>query len=180
MSCCSFTDELDSTERSAAVNISKKQIVIGLALLLVGLIGGAAIGCTANGDADQAAGVAQVKEMFGEYAAAVNAGDFERWIGLWSDDGLRLPPPATGPRQVGKEQIQAAMQPMFDSSNQTAAINIEDVQILGDRAYSYGTFEITVTPKDGGDTLVLNGNFLSILEKQDDGSWKIAIDCFNF
>jgi ketosteroid isomerase-like protein len=37
-----------------------------------------------------------------------------------------------------------------------------------------------VTSKDGGDTLVLNGNFLSILEKQDDGSWKIAIDCFNF
>lgn len=162
------------------MNISRKQMVMGIALLLVGLIGGAAIGCTTNSDADQAADAAKIQEVWDEYTAAVNAGDFERWIALWSDAGLRLPPPATGPRQVGKEQIQAAMQPMFNSSNQTATINAEDLQILGDRAYSYGTFEITVTPKDGGDTLVLNGNFLSILEKQDDGSWKIAIDCFNF
>jgi uncharacterized protein (TIGR02246 family) len=161
------------------VNIPRNQMVMGMVLLVVGLIGGAVIGCAANSDADQAADVAKVQEVWDEYAAAVNAGDFERWIALWIDDGLRLPPPVLGSRQVGKEEIQAAMQPMFDSSDQTAIINVEDVQILGDRAYSQGTFDITVTPKEGGDTLVLGGSFLTILEKQDDGSWKIAIDCFN-
>lgn len=72
------------------------------------------------------------------------------------------------------------MQPMFEASNQTAIIDVGDVQILGQRAYSHGTFDITVTPKEGGDTLELQGSFLTILEKQDDDSWKIAIDCFNF
>jgi len=123
--------------------------------------------------------VAQVYELWNEYAATVNAGDFERWISLWIDDGIRMSPSNLGPRQVGKEQIQAAVQPLFDSSDLAATISTEEVQILGERAYSHGTFEITVTPKDGGDTLVLNGNFLTILEKQNDGSWKIAIDCFN-
>jgi uncharacterized protein (TIGR02246 family) len=123
--------------------------------------------------------VGLVYELWNEYAAAVNAGAFERWISLWLDDGIRMTPSSFGPRQVGKEQIQAAVQPLFDSSDLTATINAEEVQILGERAYSHGTFEMTVTPKGGADTLVLNGNFLTILEKQGDGSWKIAIDCFN-
>ena len=57
--------------------------------------------------------------------------------------------------------------------------NTEEVQILGDQAFSYGTHEIIVTPKDTGDTLTLRGNFLTILTKQINGSWKIAIFCFN-
>ncbi len=166
------------------MNYSTKQMVAGVVLLVVGLIGGFTTALVVNRDskneAEQVEDVAKVMAVWDEYAAAVNDGDFERWIALWLDDGLRAAPPSMGPRQVGREQIRAAMQPMFESSNQTAIITPEEVQVLGEQAYSYGTFEIAVTPKEGGDTMVLNGNFLTILEKQDDGSWKIAIDTFNF
>jgi len=36
-----------------------------------------------------------------------------------------------------------------------------------------------MTPKAGGKTIKLDGKYLTILERQADGSWKIAIDCFN-
>ncbi len=158
------------------MNIWRKQLLVVMILLAIGLVG---CGGT-NSEAEESTDVAKIEEVLSEYAAAANTGDFERWIAVWAEDGLRIPPSDFGSRQVGKEQIQAAMQPLFDSSNQTTTINSEEIQILDDRAYAHGTFTITVTPKDGGDTLVLDGNFLTILAKQDDGSWKIAIDCFNF
>jgi len=89
--------------------------------------------------------------------------------------------PPDVPRRVGKEQIGAAMQPgvdLFDLKN--TIINTEEVRILGDRAYSHGTYTYDMTPKAGGETMCISGKFLDILEKQADGSWKIAIDCHNY
>ncbi len=166
------------------MNISRNQIVTGIVMLIVGLIAGAAIASAVNGGmnsaAEQAADVAKIQEVWNEYAAASDARDFERWLALWVDDGLRMAPSDFGARQVGKEQIRAVMQPAFDLFDQTGSINSLEIQVMGEWAYSHGAFEIMTTPKGGGDTMVQTGQFLTILVKQDDGSWKIAIDCFNF
>jgi uncharacterized protein (TIGR02246 family) len=126
-----------------------------------------------------AADVAQVYELWIEYAAAANDGDLERWMALWVNDGIRMPPSDFGPRQVGREQIRAAVQPIFASFDSEMTIDVEEVQILGEQAYSHGAFELRLMPKEEGNTLEVKGNFLTVLAKQTDGSWKIAIDCFN-
>ena len=123
--------------------------------------------------------VAQIYELWNEYAAAANAGDLEHWMSLWTDEGIQMAPDA--PRRVGKEQIRVAMQPGFDLFIMSdMVINTEEVQILGDKAYSHGTYTFDMTPKEGGETTSLSGKFLDILEKQVDGSWKMAIDCHNY
>jgi uncharacterized protein (TIGR02246 family) len=122
--------------------------------------------------------VAQIYELWNEYAAAWRAGDMERWIALWTDDGIQMPPGA--PRNVGKEQIRTANQPGMDQNDYEMTINPDQVQVLGDRAYSHGTYTCEMTPKAGGETKSYSGKFLDILEKQADGSWKIAIDCHNY
>jgi len=127
----------------------------------------------------QVADVAQVYELWTEYAAAASDGDMERWIALWIDDGIQMPPGA--PRRVGKAEIRRGMQPLFDLFDTIEMIfQPEEVRILGDRAYSHGTYEIEMEPQEEGETRSYSGKFLAILEKQVDGSWKIAIDCHNF
>jgi uncharacterized protein (TIGR02246 family) len=121
--------------------------------------------------------VAQIYELWKEYAAAWCAGDMERWIALWTDDGIQMPPGA--PRNVGKEHIRTANQPGMDQNDYEMTINPDEVQVLGDWAYSHGTYESEMTPKAGGETKEYSGKFLDILEKQADGSWKIAIGCYN-
>jgi uncharacterized protein (TIGR02246 family) len=122
--------------------------------------------------------VGLVYELWNEYAAAANDGDMARWITLWSEDGIQMPPGA--PRRVGKEQIRREMQSLFDRfTTSNMVIHTEEIRILGDRAYSHGTLEYEITPKEGGETRSYSGKFLDILEKQVDGSWKIAIDCHN-
>ncbi|UCC99646.1 MAG: SgcJ/EcaC family oxidoreductase, partial [Phycisphaerales bacterium] len=122
--------------------------------------------------------VAQIYQLWKAYAAALTAGDMERWIALWTDDGIQMPPGA--PRRVGVEQIRASMQPLFDLYQWAITINPEEVRVLGDRAYSHGTYEFALTPKEDGETMEGSSKYLTILEKQADGSWKIAIDCFNY
>ncbi len=89
-----------------------------------------------------------------------------------------MPPGAE--RQVGKEQIRTEVQPRFDLFDQNMTIDLEDVRILGDRAFSHGVYTFEMMPKAGGETKSYSGKFLDILEKQVDGSWKIAIDCHNY
>ena len=123
--------------------------------------------------------VALVYDLWNEFAAAATAGDIERWIALWIDDGIQMPPGV--PRRVGKEEIRREMQPLFDLFDTSKMIiHTEEVRILGDRAYSHGTYTFEMAPKAGGDTIEVNGKFLTILAKQADGSWKIAIDCHNY
>jgi uncharacterized protein (TIGR02246 family) len=127
----------------------------------------------------QVADVAQVYELWNEYAVAANEGDLERWIALWTDDGIQMPPGA--PCRVGKAQIRRGMQPLFDLFHtRRMVIEPEEVRILGDRAYSHGTYEFEMAPKEGGHARSCSGKFLDVLEKQDDGSWKIAVDCHNY
>jgi uncharacterized protein (TIGR02246 family) len=126
----------------------------------------------------QVAEVTLIYELWNEYAAAANDGDIARWISLWCDEGIQMPPGV--PRRVGKEQIQKGMQPLFEISNTTMTVHPNEVRVLGDQAYSHGAFEIEILDKEDGRSESLSGNFLSILEKQGDGSWKIAIDCHNF
>ena len=121
--------------------------------------------------------VAQIYELWNEYADAWCTGDIERWIALWTDDGVQMPPGA--PRNVGKEQIRKANQPGMDQNDYEMKIIPDEVQVLGDRAYCHGLGGFTMTPKEGGDAAEFVGKFLTILQKQVDGSWKIAIDCFN-
>ena len=126
----------------------------------------------------QVADVAQVYQLWNEVAAAANAGDLERWISLWIDDAIQMPPDA--PRRVGKAEILRAMQPQFDHFDiRKLIIQPEGVRILGNRANSHGTYEFEMAPKEGGETRRYCGKFLDILEKQMDGSWQIAIHCRN-
>ncbi len=122
--------------------------------------------------------VAQIYKVWKEYAAAVNEGDMDRWISLWIEEGIRMPPDA--PRSVGLPQIRVSIEQIFENINfEEFTINPDEIHILGDRAYSHGLFCTSMTPMTGGETIEFKGKFLTILTKQADGFWRIAVDCFN-
>jgi ketosteroid isomerase-like protein len=86
-----------------------------------------------------------------------------------------------GPHRIGTAQILEAMELQFDQSlTSNMVINTEEIQVLGDRAYAYGTFTLKRISKEKGTKTSCSGSFLDILEKQADCSWKIAIDCRNY
>lgn len=126
----------------------------------------------------QVSEVAKIKDLWHEYVASVNASDLERWLAIWVEDGIQLPPDA--PRRSGKAMIRAEMQPLIELFDWQMAVYPDKIQVLGEEAYAYGLYEFVITPKEGGDSMGSNGKFLTILRKQIDESWKIVIDCFNY
>lgn len=118
-----------------------------------------------------------INELLGEYIAAINAGDMDRWMAVWSPEGKQMPPGA--PARVGLEEIRAGNQPMFELFDTEMTVFPDEFRILDDYTYTHGNYEYAMTPKEGGRTISGSGKFLSILARQADGSWKFAIDCFN-
>jgi uncharacterized protein (TIGR02246 family) len=127
---------------------------------------------------DNKADIAALKEMLNKYAAMCHAGNLEGWLSLWADDGIQMYPGA--PSRVEKEQIRAGMKPAFDQFILKIAINSEmEAKVSGNLGFTRGTYTLSMTPKAGGETSMFDGKYLTIFEKQTDGSWKIARDCFN-
>ena len=71
---------------------------------------------------------------------------------------------------------------MRDSQDQSVTeftYSNQEVLVDGDLAYHRYSYEVTVTPKDGGDGYSTSGDGIQILQRQQDGSWKIKKDIWN-
>ena len=121
---------------------------------------------------------AAMNDIWERYASSLNTGDISRWLELWTEDGVQMPPDE--PAVVGKEQIRARNSAVLDqfTFNMENITNLE-AEESGDLGFARGRFNAILTPKGGGDPLVVDGKFLTILRKQADGSWRIHRDAFN-
>jgi uncharacterized protein (TIGR02246 family) len=123
---------------------------------------------------DEATGV----QVLQNYAAAVNAGDVEQWLSNWARSGVQMAPDA--PMRRGHDEIREAMTPLFDLFDNTMTVTPESVRMAGDWGVVRGVFTHQATSKADGKEMRRAGKFMSIVERQRDGSWKMASDCFNY
>ncbi len=124
--------------------------------------------------------VAAIRDVLSQYAEGLNTGDFDLWMSLWADNGVQMPPDT--PACVGKEQIRAENASAFDEmSMEIAILEIEDAKTSGNLGLTRCKYSLKITPKAGGETInaMPEGKALTLYERQPDGSWKIAFDCFN-
>lgn len=120
--------------------------------------------------------VAQIQALWKAYAHHVNENEVDAWLELWLDDGVQMPP--NEPQHIGKAAIRRANEENFQFYREMD-IQPEVIRILGEQAYTHGTYSLRISPRGSGEPEEFRGKFLTILEKQRDGSWKIAVDCFN-
>jgi uncharacterized protein (TIGR02246 family) len=122
--------------------------------------------------------VAKINGIWKAYATALNSDDLEGWLSLWMANGICMAPGA--PRLVGLDQIQELMEGVFRRFElHDFKVQADEIRILGDQAYSHGQYTARLVPRAGGEPIKIDGKFLTILAKQVDGLWKIAVDCFN-
>ena len=117
------------------------------------------------------------RELLNDYAAAVTAGDMELWMSLWAESGIQMAPDAPS---RSKEQICVAMEPFFDLYDHKMTVDCQDVRLASAWGFVRGEFTDESKAKDGSGKASVTGKFLTIVEKQDDGGWKIVCDRFNY
>ncbi len=121
--------------------------------------------------------IAAIKDLANQYGEALNAGDLDLWISLWADNGIQMPPNA--PAVIGKEQLRANNESMFTEFILKMVVTNKEARVDGDLAFIRGTYTLSLTPKTGGEIIMIDGKYLDILERQADGSWKFTRDCYN-
>jgi len=106
---------------------------------------------------------------------AVMENDVATIISQWTDDFVVLP--AAGPivrgRQAnvditerGREQLQA-----IEPIEYTA--DFEEIRVLGDYAYEWGTYRGRMRPRAGGTIVSYSGKLMRILRREPNGNWKM-------
>jgi uncharacterized protein (TIGR02246 family) len=132
-------------------------------------------GCSPEQQQVSAATAAEA--IWKEYSESLNSGDLERWLALWTEDGVQMPPDE--PAIAGKDNIRARNEAVLDKFTLDIGVTNQEVEAAGDFAYSRGTYKARLMPKEGGAPVAVNGKYLTILARQPDGSWKIHRDIFN-
>src|SRR4029077_17809888 len=98
-------------------------------------------------------------------------GDAAMMMSQWTDDFVLLPP--AGPILRGRRVIAEAFQGGESPEMVEYVLDIQEVKVLGDHAFQWGTYHYRVRPRAGGETVRTGGKLMRILQRQPDGSWKM-------
>ncbi len=113
------------------------------------------------------------------YADAFKRGDAASLVATYTDDAVVMPPNMTV--WEGRAAISQGFAGFLSQfSVVDARLTTKDVIVTADYATERGTYSWTLHPKSGtGPDIVDNGKYLTVWERQEDGSWKIVRDINN-
>ncbi len=141
-------------------------ITLGLALLLAPLPALAQSGRNPAVDKVRAA-----------YAQASDAGNLAALVALFTNDAVVMPP--NHPMVKGKAAIETFHKGLFDSAKvSNVMITATQTACMTNSCYDIGTYSQMVTPKDGTGSKE-TGKYMVVLNKEADGSMKIAYEIWN-
>jgi ketosteroid isomerase-like protein len=119
----------------------------------------------------------QVVATTDEEAAAMRDGDAAGYFAVLTDDALFLPPDQ--PEKQSAELREWLRDFLERFRVEWLEYVHEESVIVGDLAYHRYSYRRRVTPKAGGQPTVSSGKGLHVLQRQQDGSWKIARNLWN-
>ena len=112
------------------------------------------------------------------HVGALNAGDANAWTACFATDAVQMPP--NQPPNIGTERIQEWTHGFLAAFRAEFAIVPHDVELAGaDWAFERGSYEISLTPRAGGDPLRDSGKYLTIYRRAPGHEWLMAHDIWN-
>jgi len=127
---------------------------------------------------DVEADIAAIKELYNQATLACSTGDVELYLSIFTEDAVVMPPGY--PTATGKEELRPMIEGLFGLFDLELPYTVEDVEVIGDRAFARSNWLYSMTPKEGGETTTSPGKQFDNLKRQSDGSWKIHIQCYNY
>ncbi len=151
-----------------------KKLFIVLAILSTFILSGcASSGSRVDLDAEKAA----IEEMLAHWLEATNtpgAEGAEAFVSFVMEDAVWLPPNSV--RVDGRAGVHGLILPFTEAKDFSEDWKVVNIEVASDgrMAYVIGTYTFSLKNADGN-TVSETGNFLDILKKQEDGSWKCAV-----
>lgn len=121
----------------------------------------------------------QIESLNKEMAQAMVAGDSDKSLSFYTKDVISLP--EYQPMLMGIEALKKSNEEMKKAGWSVTAFNSKTLNVLSGGNYinETGTFEITFSMKGQDKPMTDKGKYVTIWEKQADGSLKIKIETWN-
>ncbi|UCD25233.1 MAG: DUF4440 domain-containing protein [Gemmatimonadota bacterium] len=119
--------------------------------------------------------VAAIRNTHAAYYAVALDKDWDAVVTYYAADAVIMPP--NQPAVHGRD----AIRDWYASFPPVTAVELPIVEIdgRGDMAYVRGTYVLTMVIEGNPEPITDTGKNLAIWRKQEDGSWKMAVDTFN-
>ena len=113
-----------------------------------------------------------IRALIDRTTVANNAGDIDGWVGLFEEGAVYMPPGS--PEVTTAGGLREAAAAGFTRFHADIRITPVELVVLGDWAFSRSQVTGSVTPKAGGDHILIDIKQLVLYHRQRDGSWRIA------
>ena len=133
------------------------------------LIAGLLLACTGS-SRSAPEGRRAIEDTVARYVHASNAGDADALADLYTDDAVLLPPDHQPIR--GREAIRTYWRQGTDEGLAVTTLVMEVDGVVG---YLVGQYTLPATDAEPADS----GKYVMCLQRQGDGSWKLAADIWN-
>ena len=140
------------------------------ACLTLAIIGALAVGPAFAQSADETA----IRKLpIDEWCSAEVTRDLDAKLRLFTADAVLMAP--GGQTVVGEQAIRAWHEAAWQENTvNECSGTVDEVQVQGGWGFARGTFTATLTPASGSAPIQENGAFINIVQRQTDGSWKLA------
>jgi len=149
----------------------------GLAIVVMGCGQGERVEPRVVGFGTSEADVQAILELEKAVFEAEIAGEIDTWLSYFAEDVYLMPP--NEPMMTDKKVIRAWAAPFYEEFDLHEETDWREVEVSGDWAHLSAHWTWTLTPKSGGDSVAETGKSVWIMNRQGDGSWKIAYAIWN-
>lgn len=119
----------------------------------------------------------EIDESDARFVEAFNRGDLDGLETLHADDAVLLAPDSP-PVGGGSEASVEGFRELWDAGWRNMSLDSVEIGSNGDLAYHYGKVGADV-PTGTNSTTRVEGKYVDIYNRGDDGSWKIHLTIFN-
>jgi hypothetical protein len=129
-----------------------------------------------SAEADRAA----IATLWTNYSKDAMEGNFDAFLQLHDRDAYKMPQdqPMFQPWVVA-DTMRASWTKRVQVNTMQMSVVPKEIVLMGDYAYTMGTYTQALTPKTGGNTSVFDGKFLAVVHRNPGSKWQIYRACYN-
>jgi ketosteroid isomerase-like protein len=126
---------------------------------------------------DIAAAVQAINAAANHEIAMFSSGNVDSVLAVFTPDAVVMPPNEAAVH--GHDSLRIWTQGMYQQFSVSGRYLSSDVTVVGDWAIQRYAYQLTLTPKAGGQSIEERGKGIHIFRRQPDGIWLIVQDIWN-
>lgn len=120
--------------------------------------------------------IKEIESAIRGFKRAYDAGNLDAVLAYYTDDLIKM---RQGAEAETKKVTAQRVSSVFANFSSKVDVIVDEIIVEGNLAFTRGSFQVTLTPKAGGEKIVMERRYLEVWRKVN-GEWLVARTMDNF